>query len=68
MKKYTINQLWAFVNRIDVDDPKETRGRAETAILFLDKCDYLPRDVYNDMMDCIAYLVRESYHRERYNR
>lgn len=63
MKKYTNNELWGFVNRIEVDSPSETRKRAEQVIKVLDKCEYLNIDTYNDMMDTIAYMVRESYHR-----
>ena len=63
MKKYTNNELWNFVNRIEVDSPSETRKRAEQAIKVLDKCEYLDIDTYNNMMDAIAYMVRESYHR-----
>ena len=63
MKKYTSNELWAFINRIEVDSSTETRKRAEQAIRVLDKYDYLDIDTYNDMMDAIAYIVRESYHR-----
>lgn len=62
MKKYSVNELWAFVNRVETDTPEETRRRAGLAMQVLDKCDYLDIDTYNDMMDAIAYLVRESYH------
>lgn len=62
MKKYSVNDLWAFVNRIETDVSEETRRRANLAMQVLDKCDYLDIDTYNDMMDAIAYLVRESYH------
>ena len=61
--KYSINQLWDFINRIEVDDPTATRARAEQAIEVLDKCKYLDIDTYDNMMDSIAYIVRESYHR-----
>ena len=61
--KYSINQLWDFINRIEVDDPKATRARAEQAIEVLDKCKHLDIDTYDSMMDSIAYIVRESYHR-----
>ncbi len=61
--KYTVKQLWDFVNRIEVDDPNVTRDRAQTAIEFLDNIVGLDIYVYNDMMDAIAYIVRESYHR-----
>lgn len=61
--KVTTNQLWAFVNRIEVDDPKFTRDRAQSAIKVLDKVDCLDVDTYDAMMDAIAYIVRESYNR-----
>lgn len=61
--KVTTNQLWGFVNRIEVVDPKLTRDRAQSAIKVLDKVDCLDVDTYDAMMDAIAYIVRESYHR-----
>lgn len=61
--KYSINQLWSFVNRIEVNDPKLTRDRANQAIKVLDKAECLDIDTYNSMMDSIAYIVRNSYHR-----
>lgn len=63
MKKYTNNELWAFVNRIEVESATETRKRAQQAIKVLDKCDYLDMGIYDDMMETIACVVRESYHR-----
>ena len=63
MKKYTVNQLWDFVNRIEVEDVKLTRDRAQSAIKFLDNLAGLDVNTYNDMMDSIAYIVRESYHK-----
>lgn len=61
--KYTTKQLWDFVNRIEVYDPVVTRDRAQSAIKVLDKVDCLDVDTYDAMMDAIAYIVRESYHR-----
>ena len=61
--KVTTNQLWGFVNRIEVEDPKLTRDRAQSAIKVLDKVDCLDVDTYDAMMDAIAYIVRESYNR-----
>lgn len=61
--KYSINQLWSFVNRIEVNDPKLTRHRANQAIKVLDEVEGLDIDTYNSMMDSIAYIVRDSYHR-----
>lgn len=63
MKKYTINQLWAFINRIEVDSPVKTRERAAQAEAVLCKCDYLDVNIFDEMMNSIAYIVRESYHR-----
>lgn len=61
--KVTTNQLWSFINRIEVEDPKFTRDRAQSAIKVLDKATGLDIDTYDDMMNAIAYIVRESYHR-----
>lgn len=61
--KYSVKQLWSFINRIEVNDPKLTRHRANQAIQVLDKAEGLDIDTYNSMMDFIAYIVRNSYHR-----
>lgn len=61
--KYSINQLWSFINRIEVNDPKLIRDRANQAIKVLDKAEGLDIDTYNSMMDSIVYIVRDSYHR-----
>lgn len=61
--KCSVNRLWSFINRIEVNDPKLTRDRAQSAIKVLDKVENLNIDTYNSMMDSIAYIVRDSYHR-----
>lgn len=63
MKKYSTSELWEFISRIEVESPAVTRDRAEKAIRVLDKCGYLDIDTYHEMMDAIAFMVRESYHR-----
>lgn len=57
-----INKYWDFVNRCDVSDPVETRRRVNVAISVLDNAS-ISIDDYNDMMDALAYIVRESYYR-----
>lgn len=57
LKKY-----WDFVNRCEVDDPAETRTRCSMAVKVLDKAP-VDIDTYNEMMDALVYIVRESYHR-----
>lgn len=57
MKKYTVSDLWAFVNRAD------TMDQVKTAI------DYLERnfpndgdlDLYDDLMRTLTYKLRELY-------
>lgn len=55
MKRYTEKQLWEFVNRAD------SHEKIQTAISFLTKLDYLDIDVYDDMMNALAYTSRELY-------
>lgn len=57
LKKY-----WDFVNRVEVEDPAETRSRAYKAMEVLDRAP-LDIDTYDDMMSALHYLIRESYHR-----
>lgn len=56
MKRFSEKELWAFVNRAD------THEKIQIADDFLSKLDYLDIDVYNDMMDALAYKSRELYH------
>ena len=58
MKRYTEKELWAFVNRAD------THERIQTAADFLAKQDYLDVDVFDDMMDALAFMSRELYRLE----
>ena len=54
-------KYWDFVNRIQVDNPAETRRRCDLAIAVLDKAP-ISTDDYDDMISSIAYIYRESYH------
>ena len=59
MKKFTESELYAFISRAD------THEKVETARAFISKLDYLDIDVYDDMMDALAYISRELYHQNR---
>lgn len=59
MKQFTESELWAFVNRAD------THEKIETAKVFLGKLPYLSIDLYDDLMNTLAYLSRELYWLER---
>lgn len=54
-KRFSEKQLWEFVNRAD------THEKIQIADDFLSKLDYLDIEVYNDMMDALAYKSRELY-------
>lgn len=54
-RQYTVKELWAFVNRAD------THERISIAENFLKKLDYLDNDVWNDMVEALAYMSRELY-------
>ena len=55
MKRYSENELWAFINRID------SHEKVEIAADFITKQEYLDIDTYNDMMDAIAFISRDLY-------
>ena len=48
MKRYTEQELWAFVNRAD------THEKIQIADKFLTKLDYLSVETYDAMMDALA--------------
>ena len=54
-KQYSENELWAFVNRAD------THEKVEIAADFITSLDYLDMDVYEEMMDALAFISRELY-------
>ena len=55
-RQYTVKELLAFVNRAD------THEKISVAENFLKKLEYLDNDVWNDMMEALAYKSRELYH------
>ena len=57
--RFTEKQLWDFVNRAD------THERVEIAIDFLTHLDGLSIELYDDLMNALAYISRELYHEER---
>ena len=59
MRKFTESELWAFVGRAD------SHERVEIAIRFLSRLDYLSNELFDDLMDSLAYTSRELYHEER---
>lgn len=56
MKRFSEKELWAFVNRAD------THEKIQIASDFLTKLEHLDVDVYDDMMNALAYKSRELYH------
>lgn len=57
--KFTDQQLWAFVNRAD------THAKIEIAIDFLTHLEGLSIELYDELMNTLAYLSRELYRNER---
>jgi len=57
MKRFTVQELWAFVNRAN------THEKIQIAADFITRQEYLDIDVYDDMMDALAFKSRELYHR-----
>lgn len=57
--KFTPEQLWAFVNRVD------THEKVQTAIDFLTHLEGLSIELYDELMNTLAYLSRELYRNER---
>lgn len=53
--KYTERELWAFVNRAD------THEKVEIAVNFLTKLPGLETDLYDELMNTLAYISRELY-------
>lgn len=53
--KYTEQELWAFVNRAD------THEKVEIAVNFLTNLPGLEIDLYDELMNTLAYISRELY-------
>ena len=54
-KRFSEMQLWGLVNRAD------THEKIEIAIDFITKQEYLSVDVFDEMMDALAFQSRELY-------
>lgn len=59
MKKYTEQELWAFVNRA------ETHEQIQQAAAYITGLEYLNADTWGDMMDALAFKSRELYREAR---
>lgn len=55
-------KYWYFINRIEVEDPVETRRRCGLAEEVIVKAP-ISIDEFDAMMETIALICRESYHR-----
>jgi len=57
--RFTDKQLWDFVNRVD------SHERVQIAADFLTNLEGLSVELYDDLMQTLAYISRELYHEER---
>ena len=57
-KRYTESELYAFVSRAD------THEKVETAKSFITRLDYISTDLYDGLMDSLAYISRELYRQD----
>ncbi len=60
MKRYSASELYAFVGRAD------THEKVSIAIDFIGKLDYIDNELYDGLMNSLAYTSRELYHEDRY--
>lgn len=60
MKQYSAQELHAFVGRAD------THEKVSIAREFIGKLDYIDNELYDDLMNGLAYISRELYHEDRY--
>ena len=62
-RNLSVGGCWKMVNAIQNGrTPEEIRDRAATAEQWLMANDVIDNDTYDDLMNTVAYLVRESYH------
>lgn len=62
-KRLSLRGCWRMVNAIqNGDTPKEIRQRAWIAAEWLKANEIIDEDQFDELMDTVAYLVRESYH------
>lgn len=62
-KKLSLDGCWKMVNAIqNVDSPEEIRRRCYIAKEWLDANEIINLYDWEDLMETVAYLCRESYH------
>lgn len=62
MKRYTLDELHAFLGRVD------SYERATIAADYINRIDYLTNEEWDELMRSASYLVREWNHIEREER
>lgn len=61
--KLSINGCWKMVNAIqNARTPEEIRSRCATAEEWLKANTVIGNSDYDELMDTVSYLYRESYH------
>lgn len=64
-KRLSLRGCWRMVNAIqNGETPKEIRSRAGIASEWLRANEVISIDDFDELMDTVAYLVRESYQME----
>ena len=62
-KTLSSKRCWEMVNRIQNGrTPREIRERADIAIEWLRANEVITTQEFDDLMNTVSYLVRESYH------
>ena len=60
MKQHSAQDLRDFVSRAD------THEKVSIAIDFIGKLSYVSNDLYDELMNSLAYISRELYYQDRY--
>ena len=62
-KNLSVKGCWRMVNAIqNGKTPQEIRERCQIAEEWLKANEVIDNDQYDNMMDAVAYMYRESYH------
>lgn len=62
-RNLSLNGCWNMVNRIQLaNSPEEIRKRCRIAEAWLTNNDVISNDEYDELMESVTYLHRESYH------
>lgn len=63
-RRLSVSGCWKMVNAIEnAGTPAEVRTRCAIAEEWLKNNDVISNADYDDLMDTVAYICRESYHR-----